>query len=74
MTLFILYCLYDYHRSVFSENEHFSLLFRTRPHTEAQGRPRHRLLDPGAAVRPPAPVGGQGALWRRGGRGGGAGR
>ena len=42
-------------------------------HTEAQGRPRHRLLDPGAPVRPPAPVGGQGALWRRGGRGGGGG-
>ena len=38
MTLFILYCLYDYHRSVFLENEHFSLLFRTRPHTEALAR------------------------------------
>lgn len=42
-------------------------------HTEAKGRPCHRLLDPGAPVRPSAPVGGQRALWRRGGRGGGGG-
>ena len=35
--------------------------------TKTEGGPGHRLLDPGAPVRPPAPVGSQGALWRRGG-------
>ena len=49
-------------------------------HAETEGRPRHCLLDPGAPVRPSAPVRCQCALWRRrgtwrgrwrGGRGGG---
>ena len=34
-------------------------------HAETEGRPRHCLLDPGAPVRPPAPVRCQCALWRR---------
>ena len=34
-------------------------------HAKTEGRPRHCLLDPGAPVRPPAPVRCQCALWRR---------